>query len=153
VPEEFARLRAIELEADRLYETVGIGPFPEDEAHDRLGVAAAVFAVGDPPVGFVSIELVDGDAHIDQLSVLPGHGGRGAGRALLDAAVRWARDTGRSGVTLTTFRDVPWNAPFYRRVGFEEVAEPAPGLAALREAERVEGFDSFGPRVAMRLAL
>ena len=80
VPEEFARLRAIELEADRLYETVGIGPFPEDEAHDRLGVAAAVFAVGNPPVGFVSIELVDDDAHIDQLSVLPGHGRRGIDR-------------------------------------------------------------------------
>ena len=152
-PEEFGRLRAIELEADDLYLTIGIGPFPADDAHDRFHEMAVVFAAGDPAVGFVSIELLDGEAHIDQLSVLASHGGRGTGRALLDEAIRWARASGLEGVTLTTFRDVPWNAPFYRRVGFEVVAEPRPGLAAYRAAERAEGFDGFGPRVAMRLAL
>ena len=56
-------------------------------------------------------------------------------------------------VTLTTYRDVPWNAPFYRRVGFEVVDDPTPGVAEVRAAERAEGLDAFGPRVAMRLAL
>ena len=102
---------------------------------------------GDPPVGFVSVDVVDGCAHIDQLSVLAEHGGRGTGRALLDRAVRWARDAGLGAVTLTAFRDVPWNAPFYRRAGFEVVDDPSPGLAALRAAERAEGLDRFGPRV------
>jgi GNAT superfamily N-acetyltransferase len=152
-PDEHVRLRAIELEADDLYLTVGIGPFPEDDVHDRLDEMAVVFAAGDPAVGFVSVEVLDGDAHIDQLSVLAAHGGRGTGRALLDRAIRWARDAGLAGVTLTTFRDVPWNAPIYQRVGFEVVTDPPPGLAARRADERAEGFDRFGPRVAMRLAL
>jgi GNAT superfamily N-acetyltransferase len=152
VPAEYTRLREIELEADLLYGTIGIGPFPEDDVHDRLSQVDVVFAAGDPPVGFVSVEVVDGYAHIDQLSVLTGHGGQGTGRALLDEVVRWARRVELAGVTLTTFRDVPWNAPFYRRVGFAVVDDPPPGLAAVRDAERAEGFDGFGPRVAMRLA-
>jgi GNAT superfamily N-acetyltransferase len=152
-PAEFGRLRSIELDSDRLLETVGIGPFENDDGHDRLAKVVAVFAAGDPPVGFVSIDVIDGCAHIDQLSVLRDHGGHGIGRALLDEAVRWARADGLAAVTLTTFRDVPWNAPFYRRVGFEVVDDPTPGLAAVRTAERAEGLDRFGPRVAMRLAL
>ena len=152
-PDEFPRLREIELEADDLYATVGIGPFPVDAVHDRLDEVAAVFAAGDPAIGFVSIDVVDGDAHIDQLSVLPARGRRGAGRALLDEAVRWAREAGLPGVTLTTFRDVPWNGPWYARYGFEVVDVPAGGLAAVRDAERAEGIDRFGPRVAMRLEL
>ncbi len=152
-PDEYTRLRYVELEADVLYLTVGIGPFPEDDAHDRLREMAVVLAAGDPAVGFVAVELLDGEAHIDQLSVLPAHGGRGTGRGLLVEAIGWARRSRLSGVTLTTFRDVPWNAPFYRRIGFEVVTDPAPGLAARRSAERAEGFDLFGPRVAMRLPL
>lgn len=152
-PEEYARLRSIELEADDLYLTVGIGPFPVDDVHDRLDEMAVVFAAGDPPVGFVGVELLDGEAHIDQLSVLAAEGGRGTGRALLDEAIRWARHAGLPAVTLTTFRDVPWNAPFYRRVGFEVVTEPASGLGERRADERAEGFDRFGTRVAMRLTL
>jgi len=152
-PGEFSRLREIELESDQLLDTVGIGPFAHDYAHDRLDEMAAVFAAGDPPVGFVSVGIVDGCAHIDQLSVLTQRGGHGIGRALLDEALRWARTGGLSAVTLTTFRDVPWNAPFYRRVGFEVVDDPTPGVAAVRAAERAEGLDGFGPRVAMQLVL
>jgi GNAT superfamily N-acetyltransferase len=152
-PAEFGRLREIELESDQLLDTVGLGPFANDDAHDRLDEMAAVFAAGDPPVGFVSIDIVDGCAHIDQLSVLTEHGGHGIGRALLDEALRWARAGGLAVVTLTTFCDVPWNAPFYRRVGFEVVDDPSPGIAAVRAAERAEGLDGFGPRVAMRLIL
>ena len=152
-PTEFGLLREIELESDRLFDTIGIGPFDDDDSHDRLDVVAAVFAAGDPPVGFVSVDIVDGCAHIDQLSVLTDHGGRGIGRALLDEAVRWARASGLAAVTLTTFRDVPWNAPFYRRVGFEVVDDPTPGLAVVRAGERADGLDGFGPRVAMRLVL
>ena len=151
--DEFERLRRIELESERLYETVGIGPFPEDPALAGPAGAAIVFVAGEPPVGFVRVGRVDGAAHIDQLSVLPGHGRHGIGRDLLDRAVRWARDEGVSGVTLTTFRDVPWNAPFYARVGFEVIDDPGPELAAIRAHERDTGLDAMGPRVAMRLDL
>jgi hypothetical protein len=33
----------------------------------------------------------------------------------------WATRRGYPEVTLTTFRDVPWNMPFYARLGFELV--------------------------------
>jgi hypothetical protein len=53
-------------------------------------------------------------------------------------------------VTLTTFRDVPWNGPFYAKLGFRELRHLSPGLAAMREHERLIGDDDFGPRIAMR---
>ncbi len=152
-PSEFGRLRWIEFESDRLLEEFGIGPFENDEAENHLPVAAAVFVVGEPAVGFVSIELVDGTAHVDQVSVLPEHGRRGIGRALLEAAVGWAAAAGYPELTLTTFRDVPFNAPFYRTLGFRELTDLSPGLAAIRLHERSTGFDGFGPRVVMRLPL
>ncbi|MGA2835177.1 MAG: GNAT family N-acetyltransferase [Acidimicrobiales bacterium] len=152
-PSEFGRLRWIEIESDRLYDQVGIGPFVNDEAENHLAVAATVLVAGDPAVGFVSLEIVDGAVHIDQLSVLPSHGRRGIGLALLDEATCWARTCGHHTMTLTAFRDVPWNAPFYRRHGFETMSDPGPGLAAIREHEREVGLDAHGPRVAMRLAL
>jgi len=142
----------VELESDRLLATVGIGPFSYDDQDWRLR-AAVVFAAGDPAVGFVSVELADGEAHIAQLSVLPELGRQGIGRSLLDEAIRWALGQGLTGVTLTTFRDVPWNAPFYRRAGFFEVVDPATGLAAIREDEVEKGLDAMGPRLAMRLAI
>ena len=152
VPEEFDRLRQVELESDRLLAQVGIGPFPDVDDH-RLAEATVVFAAGEPAVGFVSVRMVDGEAHIDQLSVVPEHGGQGIGRALLHHAVSWARHQRLPGVTLTTFSHVPWNAPFYRRVGFEVVSRPTPGLAAIRADERERGIDAMGPRVAMRMVL
>ena len=148
-PAEFAHLRRIESESDRLYEEVGIGPFREDQTADHLPLAAAVFAVGEPAVGFICLEVVDGAAHVDQVSVLPAHGRRGIGRALLETAIGWAASSGYDQLTLTTFRDVPWNAPFYRTLGFEEVTDPGPELAAIRAHERAIGDDDFGPRLAM----
>ncbi len=152
VSAEFDRLRWVERESDRLMAQLGMGPFPADD-HDRLAAAAVVFAAGVPAVGFVSVLLIDDEAHIDQLSVVPERGGHGIGRDLLEEAIHWARRHGLSGVTLATFEDVPWNAPFYRRVGFEVVTDLPPGLDAVRNHERASGLDAMGPRVAMRLAL
>ena len=56
-------------------------------------------------------------------------------------------------MTLTTFRDVPWNGPFYAGLGFRAVDELTPGLAAVRDHEKAIGDDDFGPRIAMRKEL
>ena len=149
---EFDRLCWVESQSDRLLATIGIGPFAYDD-EDQYFRATVVFASGDPAVGFVSVDLVDDEAHISQLSVLPEVGRQGIGRSLLDEAIHWARGEGLGGVTLTTFRDVPWNAAFYAKVGFREVVDPAPGLAAIRKDEGVRGLDAMGPRLAMRLAI
>ena len=56
-------------------------------------------------------------AHVQELAVIPGQMRRGIGTALLAAACDWARAEGFAAITLTTYRDVPWNAPYYRREG------------------------------------
>ena len=68
-------------------------------------------------------------------------------------AARWVRgaaEQGARGVTLRTFADVPWNAPFYARLGFTPVPEPLPAfLQLLRDREIRMGIDQGGRRVAM----
>lgn len=72
----------------------------------------------DRPVGFALASVEDGDAHLDELDVLPEHGRRGLGTALVETVCQWAREAGFSAITLTTLNHIPWNAPFYRRLGF-----------------------------------
>ena len=55
-----------------------------------------------------------------------------------------------SAITLTTYADVPWNAPFYAGRGLVEIAELTPELAELRDWERTVGLDELGPRIVMR---
>jgi GNAT superfamily N-acetyltransferase len=82
------------------------------------------------------------------------HAGNGLGRRLIQAVVARAREAGVPRLTLTTFRDVPFNAPFYARLGFRIVDEPhlCPRLARIRQEERRNGCE-LAPRVAMILAL
>jgi GNAT superfamily N-acetyltransferase len=66
---------------------------------------------------------------------------KGIGRDLIRAAELWARSKQLTALTLTTFRDVPWNAPFYRSCGFELVNPIGyPMLLATLEAEREAGL-------------
>jgi len=146
-------LRSIEFAADRLFESVGIGPFTNDDAEDHFDRAALVLVVGEPPMGFVCVELVDALPHIWQLSVYPDHARQGLGRLLIEATSAWAASEGFEAITLTTYRDVPWNGPFYESLGFVEMGDLTPELSAIREHERAIGDDDFGPRVAMRLPL
>ena len=97
----------------------------------HLWVAAAT--ADDVPVGFAYADVLDGALHLEELDVLPSWGRRGIGRALVATVLTAARDAGLPAVTLTTFRDVPWNAPFYARLGFRTLPPAAwsPGLAAL----------------------
>jgi GNAT superfamily N-acetyltransferase len=152
-PDEFNDLRHIEFAADRVFESVGIGPFTNDEVEDHFDQAVLVLVVGEPPVGFVCVEMVAGIPHIWQLSVHPDHARQGLGRWLMEATIAWARLEGFDAITLTTYRDVPWNGPFYESLGFGVEDDLSPELSAIREHERAIGDDDFGPRVAMRLAL
>ena len=69
----------------------------------------------------------------------------------MEAVIAWANRAGHPAVTLTTFRDIPWNAPFYARAGFRVLAsaELGPGLAALVRDEAARGLDP-SERVVMR---
>jgi predicted N-acetyltransferase YhbS len=95
--------------------------------------------------------LEPGIAHLEEIDVHPEHGRRGLGRRLVCAVCRWAAANGYSWVTLSTFRDVPWNMPFYARLGFEEIPpeELSSALLSVIEDETRRGLDP-SRRVAMR---
>ena len=84
-------------------------------AGQRLWVAAAA---SDRPVGFALACVVDSNAHLDELDVLPEHGRHGIGTALVETVCAWGRANGFKAITLSTLSHIPWNAPFYNRLGF-----------------------------------
>lgn len=94
------------------------------------------------PVGFALVLELGLFAHLDEMDVLPEHGRKGVGSALLEAVCEWGFTRGFSAVTLSTFRDVPWNAPFYSRRGFAVVdpLEQPPELARIVAMERRKGM-------------
>jgi GNAT superfamily N-acetyltransferase len=77
--------------------------------------------VGERMAGFIVTEPFSRELHIWEMDVLPEYQRRGIGAGLVRAALIDARNSGFRAVTLTTFRDLSWNAPFYARLGFEEV--------------------------------
>ena len=109
-------------------------------------------SAGTGLVGYLIADLVDGCAHVEQVSVLPSQRGRRIGEGLVEHLAGWARDRGLPALTLTTYRDVPWNGPHWVRLGFRELIAPGPGLRAIREHEAARGLDVW-PRLAMRREL
>ncbi|WP_432482898.1 GNAT family N-acetyltransferase [Kineococcus esterisolvens] len=152
-PGDLQLLPEVELAADRVFARVGVHLPAQASSVAELGAAACVLVAGRPPVGFARVEVLDGQAHLEQLSVHPDHARRGLGGALLAAAIAWARTAGFPAMTLTTFEAVPWNGPWYRRHGFTDVQRPGPGLAQHLRAEEQAGLCLLGRRVALHLPL
>ena len=115
----------------------------------RLWVARAPRS--EWPVGFAAAILLDAGAHLHQLSVLPDHGRQGLGRALVLEVADWAREAGFASLTLTTFKHLPFNGPFYAGLGFAPmpVAEQGPEIRAALAREAESGLDP-DKRIAMR---
>lgn len=105
-------------------------------------------------MGFAVATIIDEAAHLEEVSVHPKHGRRGLGTRLVQAVCDWAEESGYPAVTLSTFRDIPWNAPFYARIGFRTMAEEelGPGLLAVRAHETEDGL-IMQQRVFMRRRL
>jgi GNAT superfamily N-acetyltransferase len=93
-------------------------------------------------VGFALVMEIAGFAHLEEIDVLPSHGQQGLGSALLSAVCSWARTAGYPAVTLRTFRNVPWNGPFYLRRGFRVVdsSDVSKHHLDLEAAERKRGL-------------
>lgn len=151
-------LQDIERAAGAGFRELGMDAVADDEPPSLVALRgfvdhamAWVLQADGRPVGYLLAEWVDGLAHVEQVSVHPSAGRRGFGRSLLEEVARWARERGVPALTLTTFADVPWNAPYYRRCGFRDLAsgELTPGLRAIRTREAALGLDRW-PRVCMR---
>jgi len=103
-------------------------------------------------LGFLVAERRGDGLHIWEVSVMPAQQGQGIGRQLIAAAVCAAREQRLARVTLTTFSDVPWNRPFYERLGFvcQPERESAAWLSGIAEQERAQGLTQ---RCIMALAI
>jgi GNAT superfamily N-acetyltransferase len=161
-PSDLAQLNAIELAAAQIFRTTRhafVADFPpvplaELEAAQSAGRLWVGADPADAPVAFAIVQIIDGVAHVHELDVHPEHARRGLGAQLIAAVSTWAAAAGYPAVTLSTFSDVPWNAPYYARLGFAALdeAELGPGLRAIRAAEVEHGLPP-AQRVCMRLSL
>jgi GNAT superfamily N-acetyltransferase len=154
-------MQEIEREAGTLFAEVGMCDVAEDEPLPRDNLAeyvrngrAWIAEVDGRRAGYALADQVDGCGHLEQVSIRPEYGRRGIGRALIETVKAWAREEGFQALTLSTFRDVPWNGPYYARLGFRALSdeELTSGLRALREHETELGLD-ITSRQAMRLDL
>jgi GNAT superfamily N-acetyltransferase len=121
------------------------------------GIESGILRVAEADgaaVGFALCGTVDGHAHLFEMDVLPEHGRRGIGGALLQSVCDAAGARGLAAMTLTTLRAVPWNAPFYASRGFVEICDEEWGteLSAIVDRERMLGFP-VESRVVMRVRL
>jgi GNAT superfamily N-acetyltransferase len=151
-PDDLVELAEIDDRSGSLFRVAGY-ELPQFDPSPDGPVVQSVYVIGEPPVGFVELAEVDGEAYVNEVAVLPSHMRRGYGTQLMAAAARWAGERGYRGVALTTFVDIPWNAPFFQCLGYVPVDDPGPGLAAIRAYEASVGLDDVGPRIAMRLDL
>lgn len=157
-PGDLPMLPSIELAAARLLaghapecvlaETTSQDEFEDARRHGLLWVARG----NDVPVGFAHVTVLEsGAAHLEEIDVHPDHGRRGIGARLVSAVCEWAARERYESVTLTTFRDVPWNMPFYERLGFRLISssELSAALRSILQDEARRGLDP-ARRVAMR---
>lgn len=155
-PKELSLLPEIEISAATLFRDAGIEVFA-DEAHDgpadfttpqawqavlaRGGLIWVAEGASGELLAFLAAEQVEGRLHVLEIDVRRDAQGQGIGRRLMETAAEEARLRGLSGLSLTTFRDVPWNAAFYASLGFRIVETPEGSLAAFLAREATRGLD------------
>jgi GNAT superfamily N-acetyltransferase len=153
--DEVDRVMELENLAGIRYADVGLPPDLDGLASDVVARAQSegllwMIVTDDNPVGFALCWERPGALHLRELDVHPDWMGRGLGRTLVDHVSSEALRRGLQAVTLTTFREVPWNAPLYRRWGFVELAtdDLPTWLRAIREEEDDSELRRW-PRIAM----
>ncbi len=148
--EDAAHLPEIELAAGRLFLNIeglsgvaGMHAIPAERQASLIRKGHSLVAEAEGRlIGFISTEPFRRELHIREFSVHPDIQRKGVGSVLLRALYIDAHNSGFASLTLTTFVDVPWNAPFYARHGFETVSDldAHPRLKADIEQEVAHGL-------------
>ena len=154
---ELPAIRDIEREAAQRFLgspeawIAGDPPAPESLLDSRLEDGGLWVACldGERPVAALRFRPLGDSLYIEQIDVLPAFSGLRLGAALLDWADDLAREAGYAALVLSTFRDIPWNAPWYGRIGFEVIGVLPPELETLRSEHLARGLDE-SRRVFMR---
>jgi GNAT superfamily N-acetyltransferase len=108
----------------------------------------------DVVVGFAITREVDDTIYLQEMDVDPAHGRRGLGAALVETVCTWAKLHGYKAISLSTFRDLPWNAPFYAKLGFRilDESELSISFQQIRQQEQDVGLP-ISARVMMSYEL
>lgn len=159
LPSDLPALPQIEKAAAQQFLSVGMGAaaaapvtgLPSLRTALNLGLLWVIVDEHDHPVGFAYARPLDGELYLAEMDVLPEFSRRGLGALLVERVCQDALSKGYSSITLSTYRDIPWNAPFYARHGFEPIPddELTPGLREIQEHEAQLGL-MIASRVAMR---
>lgn len=157
--DELPALQDIERAAGRCFRDIGMPEIADDEPltlgelarYHHAGLAWVAANDADTPIAYLIADRVDGNLHVEQVSVHPDSARRGIGRLLLDHLAAQARSERVPALTLTTFTEVPWNAPYYARLDFRLLDDNGhtPGLREIRRCEAAHGLDRW-PRACMR---
>ncbi len=126
LPEDTNTLPELELQAAALFKEydlpecviAGTSTAKEFKEAQEAGHLLAAVLPNEQVIGFALMEIIDMGVHLAEVDVLPSYGRKGVGASLVKSVCSWAEKNGFKCVTLTTFKDVPWNAPFYRKLGF-----------------------------------
>ena len=147
---EIPLLNDVEADASQVFQAepdfafVAQYPLPDEGAYVPFIAERRAFVCEEQAgiAGFILMGEVDGNGHIFQVSVRAGLQRRGVGRQLIAVGETWARQQGHGAVTLTTFRDLPWNAPAYARLGYAFMDEGprGPMMSDILENERALGL-------------
>jgi GNAT superfamily N-acetyltransferase len=161
-PDDLAVLPTIEQAAATLFRSTPYAALADDADADPISAEIdlgheyvwVVVDRQDHPIAFAIVHLLDESVHLHELDVHPRYARQGLGRRLIAVVADWARDRGATALTLTTFGDVPWNGPYYARLGFRtlDVATLNPALRAVRQAEADAGLP-MAQRICMQLDL
>ena len=127
------------------------------ETHQKHIKAKTSWVADNPEEGlqgFLSAERFGNELHIWEVSVHADHQKQGIGRQLLEVVIDEAKQGGLKALTLTTFREVAWNEPFYAKLGFVTLTAGTIGrrLSAVLEDEMSHGLPG-DQRCAMRYTL
>lgn len=157
-PDDVPKVAPLELAAGEVFRTIGMDAIANDPPiadsillqaveDRRLWVAVEYGALKAYLLG----DYLPQSLHIDQVSVHPNAAHRGLGALMIESVSADPRSKRLGLLTLTSFRDVPWNAPYYERIGFVHIDEPdwPEGVAEKIAAERAQGLDAW-PRVVMQ---
>ncbi|POS83102.1 hypothetical protein EPUL_005014 [Erysiphe pulchra] len=149
---DIPHLRHVETSAGNRYRTIGLDVVADSNIVDSERLASmsdanhlwvAVDKFG--PIGFLCGEELDGNFHIVEVSVSHECQGRGIGKSLMATMLEQiTTEHSFKSVTLTTYRSVAWNGPWYSRMGFGEVHPRLLGSAydSILETEEARyGFD------------
>jgi GNAT superfamily N-acetyltransferase len=108
----------------------------------------------DIVIGFAITHEVDWTLYLQKIDIAPEHGQRGIGKALVETVQTWGARSGYAVMSLSTFRNLPWNAPFYTKLGFRilDASELTEGFQTIRQHEDEAGLP-IDDRVIMHCAL